>query len=216
MRLFACFRAKQRPEQRFVQIEAKFRPAAGVFDPRQATPAMLAHCPQLLQPDAPQPPPTAHRASTSTSAPSAASIVSSNDRCRNQTAPRQLQHAGQDRGAGQRAAHCVTQIAADSQQHTRSPSARHQIGHDTVCVLRRPLPRVSPRARADVFVFLQARASFTLLRGSGRRPFLIRACAKLCGYKLVRLWKAATCASSEAQVRRVQSSASAIAAHLAF
>jgi hypothetical protein len=32
--------------------------------------------------------------------------------------------------------------------------------HQNVCVLRRPLPRVSPRARADVFVFLQARALF--------------------------------------------------------
>ena len=48
-------------------------------DPRQATPAMLALSPQLLQPDAPQPPPTPHRASISTSALSDASMVSSND-----------------------------------------------------------------------------------------------------------------------------------------
>ena len=53
---------------------------------------------------------------------------------RKPSAPRQLQHGGQDGCgcAGQRAAHRVTQIAADSQQHTRFPSAQHQIGHDTV------------------------------------------------------------------------------------
>jgi hypothetical protein len=87
------------------------------------------------------------------------------------TAPRQLQHAGQDGGAGKRAAHRVTQVAADSQQHRRFPSAQHQIGHDTrVCSQTRPLPRVSPRARADVFVFLQARARFNPAARLGAPP----------------------------------------------
>ena len=108
---------------------------------------MLAHCPQLLQPVAPQPPPTAHRASTSTSAPSDASIVSSNDQKssksprfardlasagaranRNQSAPRQLQHGGQHGRAGQRRAPRVTQIAAQRPQHRRFPPAQHEIG----------------------------------------------------------------------------------------
>jgi hypothetical protein len=71
---------------------------------------------------------------------------------KNQTAPRQLQHGGQHRRAGQRRAPRVTQIAAQRPQNRRFPPAQHEIGR-VLCVqrVRRPLPRVSPRVWADVF-----------------------------------------------------------------
>ena len=125
---------------------------------------LLQPCwPQLLQPHAPQPPPTAHRASISTSALSDASMVSSNDQLssqsprfflatcsagaeqnRNQSASRQLQYGGQDGRARQRAAHHGTQIAAHSQQHRRFPPAQHEISMRAVC----PTFSTSARSRS--------------------------------------------------------------------
>jgi hypothetical protein len=94
--------------------------------------------PQLLQPIAPQPPPTAHRASISNSTLSDASIVSSNDQKssksprfardpasagaranRNQSAPRQLQHGG------------LNMDVQDSAERHASPTSQHS-GRSTV------------------------------------------------------------------------------------
>ena len=88
---------------------------------------------------------------------------------RNQSAPRQLQHGGQDGRAGQHAAHHVTQIAAHSQQHRRFSPAQHEISH-VRCVSH------LLNVRSLAYHCASGRTCFrsppSLRRDSGRRPLV--------------------------------------------
>ena len=129
--------------------------------------------PQLLQPDAPQPPPTAHRASFSTSALSDASMVSSNDQngsnatrfARDPASPARNRTETKHRVSCSMVDKMDVQDSAQrrtsqrSQHSARSTDDSLQLSmRSAMCAVCAMFPttarsRLSPRVRAVVFAF---------------------------------------------------------------
>jgi hypothetical protein len=108
-------------------------------------------------PAPPRPAMPASSARTTTAAPSRRDSFSRRRRTTKQKAISTASAAAWRTGWRCRTARSASRHPTDRSRQPAAqaiPRAQHQIGHATVCVLRRPLARVSPRARADVFEFL--------------------------------------------------------------